>query len=117
MVRTAEELQEAVEAGARDIVVHDHIDARGLPLTEAPQFLNEYLQPAPCLRSYGEQGSGCDAMLYLTGTRSLRVRCPATVIHRYLKIASNAIPRTIKALLIAADSTADCWLEHDLTGH
>ena len=67
-----EQLEETL-VGARDIELQDHIDARGLPLTETP--FDDY-QPftAPCDRAYGVPGQGCDVTMHVTGTRSLRVR-------------------------------------------
>lgn len=70
VVRTADELIQALGGNERDIEIQQHIDARDLLFKQHPQRRSSF-----CEKKYGVPGGGCDFTAYMSDTRSIRVRC------------------------------------------
>lgn len=70
---------QALQAGALDVEVRSHIDARDLLFTEKSSPDDRH----DCGATYGSVIGGCGFMMYLDKTRSLRVRSQPFFIKRY----------------------------------
>ena len=64
---------QALEEGALDVEIQEHLDARNLNFTLIPSPSNAGLS---CEDHYGSELGGCAQLMYLDRTRSLRVRPP-----------------------------------------
>lgn len=70
VVRTTLELQRALDKDVVDIEIAEHLDLRNLKFTNNPALSKKVCRNG----GLGKPGGGCEYLLHLDGTRSIRVR-------------------------------------------